>query len=99
MASIAPPQPGAPKWRSVAAAIGLGAGVVDGLVYAALAAYAIGTGTFATNFRPVLFWFRVGVWLGVFAIVTSGLGQGRLRKWGLIVGLVTFLLWLFRGHR
>lgn len=109
--SLAPSQQGAPKWRSVAAVIGLGAAVADALLLG-LAAYAVRIGSFGTNFpielvrynlekegfRPVLFWWRIGVWLGVLAIVTSGLGRGRLRKWGLIVGVVTFLVWLFRGH-
>ena len=50
------------------------------------------------GFRPVLFWWRIGVWSGVLAIVASSLGRGSLRKWSLIVAVVTFALWLFRGH-
>lgn len=50
------------------------------------------------GFRPVLFWWRIGVWLGVLPIVASSLGKGWLRKWGLTVGIVTFLVWLLRGH-
>ena len=100
----------APKWRNVAAAIGLGAAVADALLH--LAVYAIWISSLGTNFglelvrynleaegfRPVLFWWRIGVWLGAFAIVASSLGKGRLRDWGLLVGSVSFLLWLFRGH-
>lgn len=64
--------------------------------------YSMADGTLrrlGTSLRPVLWWFRIGVWLGALAMVASGPGKGRLRKWGLFVGVVTFLLWLFRGHR
>lgn len=50
------------------------------------------------GFRPVLFWWRIGVWSGVLAIVVSSFGKGRVRKWGLIMAVVTFVVWLFRGH-
>ena len=108
--SVALSQKEAPKWRSVAAAIGLGAAVADALLWVGL--HAIWIGGFQTDlrvewvrynpetegFRPVLFWWRIGVWSGVLAIVASSLGKGWLRKWGLIVGVVTFLVWLVRGH-
>lgn len=108
--STAPSQYVVPKWRSVMSAIGLAAAVADALLWVGL--HAIWIGGFQTDlgvewvryhledegFEPVLFWWRIGVWLGVLAIVASSLGRGRLRKWGLIVGVVTFLVWLVRGH-
>jgi hypothetical protein len=50
------------------------------------------------GFRPVLFWWRVGVWSSVLAGVASSFGIGRVRRWGLIVAVVSFVVWLFRGH-
>ncbi len=50
------------------------------------------------GFRPVLLWWRVGVWSSVLAIVASSFGRGRIRKWGLITALVTLVIWMFRGH-
>lgn len=50
------------------------------------------------GFRPVLFWWRVGVWSSALAGVAISFGIGRLRKGGLIVVVVTFVVWLFRGH-
>lgn len=99
-----------PKWRSVVSAIGLGAAVADALLWVGV--HAIWIGGFQTDlrvewvrynletegFRPVLFWWRIGVWLGVLAIVASSFGKGRVRKWGLIMAVVTFVVWLFRGH-
>ena len=107
---VAPSQQVAAKWRSVVAAIGLGTAVAEALLWVGL--HTIWIGGFQTDlgvewvrynletggFRPVLFWWRIGVWLGAFPIVASGLGRGRLRKWGLIVSVVTFLVWLFPGH-
>lgn len=110
MRSTGPSQYVLPKWRSVVSAIGLSAAVADALLWVTL--HAIWIGGFQTalgvewvrynleaeGFRPVLLWWRIGVWLGILAIVASSLGKGWLRKWGVIVGVVTFVVWLFRGH-
>jgi len=101
---VAPPQEVGPKWRGVAAAMGVGAAVVDALLYVPLGSHAIYGPSgeivrFGTSVPPALWWYRIGVWLGVLAIVASGLGKGRLRKWGLLVGVAAFLLWLFGSHR
>lgn len=50
------------------------------------------------GFRPVLFWWRVGVWSSVLALVASSFGAGRIRRWGLIAAVATLVLWMFRGH-
>lgn len=50
------------------------------------------------GFRPVLLWWRVGVWSSVLAIVASSVGRGKVRKFGLSTAVVTFVVWLFRGH-
>jgi hypothetical protein len=50
------------------------------------------------GFRPVLFWWRVGVWSGILAIVATSFGKGNVRKWGLMIAVLTFLIWLLRGH-
>ena len=50
------------------------------------------------GFRPILLWWRVGVWSSVLALAASSLGEGRVRRWGLITATVTLVLWMFRGH-
>lgn len=88
-----------PKWRSVVAAIGLGVAVVSASLYAGLATtYAISDAGFRTHF-VTLFWYRVAYGSGILAIVATSLGRGRLRKWGLVVAIPAFVLWLFSGHR
>ena len=50
------------------------------------------------GFRPVLLWWRVGVWSSLLALVASSFGVGRVRRCGLIAAVVTLVLWMFRGH-
>jgi hypothetical protein len=50
------------------------------------------------GFRPVLLWWRVGVWSSVLAIVASSFGRGRVKTWGLITAVLTLVVWMFRGH-
>lgn len=50
------------------------------------------------GFRPVLLWWRIGVWSGLLALVANSFGTGSVRKWGLIIAAVTFTVWLLRGH-
>ena len=48
--------------------------------------------------RPVLVWWRVGVWSGVLATVAVSLGTRTVRKWGLPIAVLTLFVWLLRGH-
>jgi hypothetical protein len=50
------------------------------------------------GFRPILLWWRVGVWSSVLALAASSFGMGRVRRWGLITAALTLVLWMFRGH-
>jgi hypothetical protein len=86
-----------PQWRSIL--------YFGGLIAASLAMACFGgflmhsrlLGGFGNNFRPVIIWVRIGLWLSILALFSIGFGKGRRRVVGFVCALATAILWIAVG--
>jgi hypothetical protein len=82
-----------PRWRSLAATIGLAASTFSLSLIIALAIHAVITGGFPYYSRPLMTAFRVGFLTALTGVLGALIGKGSLEVPAIISSILCLLIW------